>query len=106
MSMCLCVCIYRHTYDAWSLCLFVKERSIAPSVTRNRKVQLGFGLCKILFHFEAHVHESTILAPPPGPLALPTLVQYLCTIGGVYDSPSELPCVCYTPYNTGNNNIM
>ena len=47
-------------------------------------------------------------SPPPCPPALPTLVQYYCTLIAywtIYDSPSDLPFICYTPYNIGNNNI-
>ena len=66
----------------------------------------GIGLHKIVDYFEAVVHESTILAPPPptciahpGPILLH---EYLT----VYDSPPDLPLVCKTLYNIGNNNIV
>jgi len=41
---------------------------------------------KIFVYFEAVVHDATILSPPPPPplSALPTLVQYYCTIIGQY----------------------
>ena len=44
---------------------------------------------------------------PPVHLALPTLVQYDCTIIGQYTTPppnSRVYAICYTPYNIGNNN--
>jgi len=40
----------------------------------------------IFIYSEAIVHESTILSPPRPP-ALPTLVQYYCTIIGQYTTP-------------------
>ena len=46
---------------------------------------------------------------PPRLPALRTPVQYAIRFHDywtVYDSPSELPFVCYTPYNIGNNNIL
>jgi len=43
----------------------------------------------------------------PRPPALPTLVQDYCTTIGQYTTPpSDLPCVCHTPYNIGNNNLV
>ena len=43
----------------------------------------------------------------PRPPALPTLVQCVFTTVGQYTiPPSNLPCVCHTPYNIGNNNIV
>jgi len=44
------------------------------------------GLYKIFFSCEAVVHESTICSPPRPP-ALPTRVQYYCTIIGQYTTP-------------------
>jgi len=63
------------------------------------------GLYKILFHFDAFVHESTIplfLLP-----ALPSLVQYYCTPIAQYTTPPPTPlCVCHTTYNIGHGNIV
>jgi len=57
-------------------------------------------------YFEAVAHESTILSfPPPTCIAHPGAIL-LHDYWTVYDSPSDLPCVCYTPYNIGNNNIV
>jgi len=52
------------------------------------------------------VHDSTILSFPP-----PTCIAYPGAILShdywtVYDSPSDLLCVCYTPYKIGINNIV
>ena len=33
------------------------------------------------------MHKSTLISPPPRPRALPTLVQYYCTIIGQYTTP-------------------
>jgi len=42
-----------------------------------------------------------------GPSALPTLLQYYCMPIAQYTTPSpDLPFVCHTPYNIGNNNIV
>ena len=64
------------------------------------------GLYKILVYFEAVLHKSTILSFPP-----PTCIAHLGAIllhdyWTVYDSPSDLPFVCYTPYKIGNNKIV
>jgi len=72
---------------------------LASSIDQTR-------LYKILFYFEAVVHESTILSPPP-----PTCIAHpgailLHDYWAVYDFPSGLPFVCYTPNNIGNNNIV
>jgi len=63
------------------------------------QVELGLGLYKILFYFEAFVREVTILSFPA-----PTLVQNYCTTTGQYTTPP--PTSCHTPYNIGNNNIV
>jgi len=65
-----------------------------------------FGLYKMFVHVEAVVHESTILSFP-----LPTCSAHpgallLHDHHTVYDSPSAIPCVRYTPYNIGKNNIV
>ena len=52
------------------------------------------------------MHESTILSfPSPTCIAHPSAIL-LHDYPAVYDSPSDLPFVCYTPYNIGNNNIV
>jgi len=65
-----------------------------------------FGPYTKFVYFKTGVHESTILSPPP-----PTCTTYpgailLHDYWTVYDSPSDLPFVCYTPNNIGNNNIV
>jgi len=65
-------------------------------------------LYKMFVYFEAVASESesTILwFPPPTCIAHPGGIP-LHDSWTVYDSPSDLPCVCYIPYNTGNNNIV
>jgi len=55
----------------------------------------GFSLYKIFFHFEAVVHESIIISfPPPTCIAHPGAIL-LHDYWTVYDSDSDLPCVCY-----------
>jgi len=52
------------------------------------------------------VHEPTILSfPPPTCNAHPGAVV-VHAYWTAYDSPPDLPFVCYTPYNVGNNNIV
>jgi len=59
---------------------------------------LTIGLYKIFFPCEAVVPESTILAPPPPTcIAHPGAIR-LHDYWAVYDSPSELSCVCYMLY--------
>jgi len=64
------------------------------------------GLDKIFFYFKSFVHESVVLSfPPTTYIAYPGAIP-LHDYWTVYDSPSDLPFVCYTPYNIGNNIIM
>ena len=69
--VCVCVCIYIYC-GARSVCL----SSCAPCSPPGVCVYFT----RDLFYVEAVVHESTILSPPPRPPALPTLVQYYCTM--------------------------
>ena len=56
----------------------------------------GVGLYKIFVYFG--VHEATILSSPHPP-ALPTLMQYYCTIIGQYSTP--LPIIrVYAKHHT------
>jgi len=64
------------------------------------------GLYKIFVYFETVVHESPILSfPPPTCIAYPGTTP-LHAHWTVYNSPSHLPCVCYTLYNIDSNNIV
>jgi len=64
------------------------------------------GLYKIFVDFEAIVHESTIRPfPPPTCIGHPGAIL-LHDYWTVYDSPSDLPFVCYTPFNIGNKYIV
>jgi len=51
------------------------------------------GLYKIFVYFEAVVHKAAISFPPPRLPALPTLVQYYCTIIGQYTIPLPTSCL-------------
>jgi len=52
------------------------------------------------------VQESTILLfPPPTYIAQPGAIL-VHNYWSVYDSPSDLPFVCYKQHNIGNNNIV
>jgi len=64
------------------------------------------GLYKRFVYLETVVHESTFLAfPPPACIAHPGAIL-LHDDWTVYGSPSDLPCVCHTLNNIGNNNIV
>jgi len=65
---------------------------------------LPFSLYKILFHFKALLWESTIHLPPPPPTK-PTLLQYY-GITIALRPPTDPSCVCHTPYNIGDCNIV
>jgi len=74
-------------------------------LTRNFTHRQFVGVYKILFYFEAHVHESIIsLLPPPTRIAR-TIARPLHDYRAIYD-PLRPPCVCHTPYNVGHGNIV
>jgi len=88
------------------------QRAGLSRLIRQREVRHStppLGLHKMFVYFEAVLHESTIFSFPP-----PTCTTCIAHPGAillhdewkVYDSPSDLPFVCYTPYNIGNNNIV
>jgi len=92
----------------------LNEIDTAYSVTHNSYLlrpdvpsqTMRLGLYKILFYFGAIVQESTILLfPPPICMAHPSVIL-LHDFNTIYDSLSDLPCVCYTPYKIRNNNIL
>jgi len=83
-----------------------RTEELGHMATTRTCMYLCVGLDKIFVYFETVVHESPILSFPP-----PTCIAYPGTIPlhahwTVYNSPSHLPCVCYTPYNVDNNNIV
>jgi len=90
----------------------VRSRPVAPqkakrSLLARGAALAGFGLYKILFHFEAFVHKSIILlCPPPSHLHSPyycnTIARLLRNIRRLFDPP----LVCHTPYNIGDGNIV
>ena len=62
-------------------------------------------LNKAFFDCGAVVHESTILSfLPPTYIADPGAIL-LHDYRAVYDSPSKLPFVCYTPYNVSKKTL-
>jgi len=75
---------------------------LSSEVICKRRGQAGIGVYKILFHFEAYVHESIIFMSPPHPYF--PLLLYYCTIIAQYTTPPDQPVVCHTPYNMGHGN--
>jgi len=64
------------------------------------------GLYKICVYFEAVVHKSTILSLYPLTCIAQPGAILLHDYWTVYNSPFELPFVCYTSYKIGDNNIL
>jgi len=115
-SVCCVGC--EHSFPRWSFHRFLGKLCLQPTqrteyrgggtvpdvsgevVPRNSQTRVSsLGLHKILFFCEAVVHESTIHSfPPPACIAHPGAIL-LHDYWAVYDSPSELSCVCYAPYN-------
>jgi len=95
----ICVCVYIYACIYIYIYILIKYycyyyyyySQFAVACLRRRRsdcVRSGIGPYKILVYLEAVVHESSILAcPPPRPPALPTLVQYYCTMIGQYTTP-------------------
>jgi len=79
---------------------------VDPTEERRSAGGETLGLYKIFVYFEAVLHESTIFSfSPPTYNAHPGAIL-LHDYWTVYDSPSDLPFVFYTPYKTGNKNIV
>jgi len=67
----------------------------------------GGCLCnKILFDFEAFVHESIIRALPPPSCIARTIAILSHDYCAIHDAPHDLRFVGHTPYNIGNANIV
>jgi len=68
----------------------------------------AFGLYKISVHFEAVVHESTILFfHSPAYITHPgAILSHDFWAISDSPSPSDIPFEYHTPYNIGNNNIV
>jgi len=64
------------------------------------------GLFKIFFYFESFVHESNLLSFFPPAYIAHTVAILLARLSRNIRSPLDLPFVCHTPYNIGNNNIV
>jgi len=66
----------------------------------------SLSLYNIVFHCKALVWESIIIVLPPPPVK-PTVLQYYCTNIAQYTPPPLTPpCVCHTPKNIGDGNIV
>ena len=70
------------------------------------RVVVVVGLYKILFYFEAVVHESIILLLPPPTCIAHTIAILLHDYCAIYDPPSEPSFICHIPYNIGDGNIL
>ena len=64
-----------------------------------------FGLYKIVFHFEAFVHESIILLSPPH-LHCPHGCNTIAILLRNIRHPSNPPFLYQTPYNIVHSNIV
>ena len=82
------------------VCLSLRE---VPMISRAVSV---FGLYRIVFYFEAFVHESIILVLPPPTCTARTIAIRLHVYSAVCDAPPPPTCVCHTPYNIGYGNIV
>jgi len=108
--MCVCVCvniyiyiyifIYIHIYIYGCICIYRRPRSrqCRHRTAEQRSGQIHSFMCitivsKIVRSFYDH---DRLLG----------LTRLLHDYWAVYDSPSELSCVGFTPYNIGNNNIV
>jgi len=52
------------------------------------------------------VHESITRALPPPTCIARTIAILPHVYCAIYDAPHDLPFVCHTPYNIGNDNIV
>ena len=68
------------------------------------KAQVGF----IIYSFTSRrlCTNQSSFHPPPPPCISHTVATLMPDYWAVYEPPSDLPCVCYTPYNIGNNNSV
>ena len=64
------------------------------------------GLDKILFYFEAFVHESIILLLPTPTCIARTIAMLLHVYCAIYAPPTEPPFVCHAQYHMGNGNLV
>jgi len=84
--------------------VFVLDRRVCAK--DGRVCVSGLGLCKILFDFYSFVHESVVRSFFRRACIARTVAILLHGYWAVYDPPLDLPLVCHTPYNIGNNNIV
>jgi len=50
--------------------------------------------------------HSSVYCPTATSPAKPTLLQYCCTTIAQYTPPHRPSCICHTPYNIGDGNIV
>jgi len=77
-----------------------------PATLWLQSLPLELGLNKTFVYFEAAVHKSTIMSPPPLTCIAHPGAILLHGYWAENDSHSAPPFVCYTPYIIGNNNIL
>jgi len=93
-------------WQKWQKVVLTRVNPAAVAAHAESSRVFPVSLYKIFVYFEAVVHESTILSfAPPTCIAHPGAIL-LHDYWTVYDSPSDLAFVWYTPYNIGNNNIV
>ena len=72
---------------------------------RARSTRLQFGLYKRFFYIEWFVHASIVLSFSRPACIAPTVAIRLHDYWAIY-GPRDIPRVCHTPYNIGNNNLV
>ena len=97
--------MYKHIYVCMYVCMYVYYIYIYISLRALEKVKAIWPLQDIrLLRGCCTRIDHTLLFPPPICIAHPGAIV-LQDYWALYDSPSDFPCVCYTPYNIGNHNI-
>jgi len=66
----------------------------------------GLGLYKIFFYFSSRLYKTYRPVIPPAYLHCPHCCNTIARLLGNLRPPLDLPCVCCTPYNIGNTNIV
>ena len=91
-------------HDASSLLLVFFTISLLYSLRRALLARAPhIGLYNIHFYLEVFVHESIIFLPSPHTYICHTIAILLHDYCAIYDLPLDPPCVCYSPYNIGND---
>jgi len=76
------------------------------SADKRREGVVLVGLYKIFFHLFVCVQESAIRSFPPPTCIGHTVATLMHDDWAVYEPPPDLRCVCLTPYNIGDGNIV